>query len=66
MMKLTGTMTKIHTALNGYYSFDNGPSISAGYEFGDIGGAAATADESINYFVGIHGMKLVQENLVLL
>ena len=26
-----------------------------GYEFGDIGGAAATADESINYFVGING-----------
>ena len=44
-----------YTALNAYYTFDNGVSISAGYEFGDIGGAAATADESINYFVGING-----------
>ena len=42
-----------YTAFNAYYSFDNGTSVSAGYEFGDIGGALATADESINYFVGI-------------
>jgi len=44
-----------YTALNGYYSFDNGLNISAGYEFGTIGGAAETADESINYFVGVNG-----------
>ena len=44
-----------YTALNAYYSFDNGLSVSAGYELGDIGGAAATADESTNYFVGING-----------
>ena len=44
-----------YTALNGYYVFDNGMSISAGYELGDIGGAAANADESTNYFVGISG-----------
>ncbi len=43
------------TALNGYYSFDNGLNVSAGYEFGDIGGAAASADESINYFLGVNG-----------
>ena len=42
-----------YTAFNAYYSFDNGVSISGGYEFGDIGGALATADESINYFVGV-------------
>ena len=42
-----------YTAFNAYYSFDNGVSVSGGYEFGDIGGALATADESINYFVGI-------------
>ena len=42
-----------YTAFNGYYTFDSGLSVSAGYEFGDIGGAAATADESINYFAGI-------------
>ena len=44
-----------YLALNGYYSFDNGMSISAGYEIGDIGGAAATADESTNYFLGVSG-----------
>ena len=44
-----------YTALNGYYTLDNGISISAGYEFGDIGGAAATVDESVNYFVGVNG-----------
>ena len=43
------------TALNGYYSLDNGVSISAGYELGDIGGAAATVDEETNYFVGVSG-----------
>jgi len=42
-----------YTAFNAYYSFDNGVSISGGYEFGDIGGALATQDESINYFVGV-------------
>ena len=50
-----GTNENTYTALNGYYSFDNGLNVSAGYEFGDIGGAAATADESINYFVGVNG-----------
>jgi len=42
-----------YTAFNAYYAFDNGVSISGGYEFGDIGGALATADESINYFIGV-------------
>jgi hypothetical protein len=43
----------VYTALNAYYSFDSGLSVSAGYEVGDIGGAVATADESINYFFGV-------------
>ena len=51
----SGTTENTYTALNGYYSFDSGLSVSAGYEFGDIGGAAATADESTNYFVGMNG-----------
>ena len=50
-----GVNENTYTALNGYYSFDSGLNVSAGYEFGDIGGAAATADESINYFVGVNG-----------
>ena len=40
-------------AFNAYYSFDNGVSISGGYEFGDLGGVADTSDGVINYFVGI-------------
>ena len=42
-----------YTAFNAYYSFDNGVSISGGYEFGDLGGEAETVDGVINYFVGI-------------
>ena len=41
--------------MNGYYSFDNGVSVSAGYEIGGIGGAAASCWWSINYFVGLNG-----------
>jgi hypothetical protein len=43
----------VYTAFNAYYAFDNGVSVSGGYEFGDIGGAIATQDESVNYFVGV-------------
>ena len=43
----------VYTAVNAYYSFDSGLSVSAGYEVGDLGGELATADESINYFVGV-------------
>ena len=43
----------VYTALNAFYSFDSGLSVSAGYEVGDLGGELATADESINYFVGV-------------
>ena len=55
MLETSATNEDTYTALNGYYSFDNGLNVSAGYEIGDIGGAAATADESINYFVGVNG-----------
>ena len=50
-----GITESTYTALNGYYSFDNGLNISAGYEVGDIGANASTADESINYFFGVNG-----------
>jgi hypothetical protein len=55
LLETSATNESTYTALNGYYSFDNGLNISAGYELGDIGGAAATADESTNYFVGVNG-----------
>ena len=44
-----------YVALNAYYTFDNGMSVSAGYELGDLGGAPGNTDESVNYFVGING-----------
>jgi len=50
-----GTANNTYTALNGYYSFDNGLNISAGYEIGDLDGAAAAADETEAYFVGVNG-----------
>ena len=44
-----------YTAFNGYYSFDNGISISAGYEVGDLGGKVAAEDETEAYFIGVNG-----------
>jgi len=43
------------TAINAYYTPDAEglPSISVGYEFGDIGGAAAGADEQSSFMVGL-------------
>ena len=43
------------TALNAYYALGDGlPSISVGYEWGDDGSAAATADETSHYLSLIH------------
>ena len=42
-----------YTALNGYYTPEGLPSISVGYEVGDIGGAAAGVDENTSFFVGL-------------
>jgi hypothetical protein len=54
-LETSATTENTFTALNGYYSFDNGLNISGGYEIGDIGANAVTADESINYFIGVNG-----------
>ena len=51
----TGADNDTYIAFNGYYSFDNGLNISAGYEIGDLDNAAATADETEAYFFGING-----------
>ena len=48
-----GPDTKYYTALNGYWTPEGLPSISAGYEQGTIGGVNKDADEAIAYFVGI-------------
>ncbi len=50
-----GTHDDTFTAVNGYYSFDNGLNISAGYEVGDLDQELSTADETEAYFVGING-----------
>ena len=44
-----------YTAFNAYYTPDmeNLPSISVGYEIGEIGGAAAAEDEKTSFFVGL-------------
>ena len=42
-----------YTAFNGYYTPDGLPSISVGYEIGDIGGATAGVDENTSFFVGL-------------
>ena len=45
--------TDSYTALNGYYVFDSGLSISAGYEVGALQNAASDGeDETLSYFVG--------------
>ncbi len=46
----------VYTAVNGYYSFDNGLNISAGYEVGSLENASSDDnDETLAYFVGING-----------
>ena len=42
-----------YTAFNGYYTPEGLPSISVGYEVGDIGGAADGVDENTSFFVGL-------------
>jgi len=44
-----------YTAFNAYYTPDmeNLPSLSVGYEVGEIGGAVAAEDESTSFFVGL-------------
>ena len=50
-----GNDNDTYTALNGYYSFDNGLSISAGYEIGDLDNEGANSDETESYFIGLNG-----------
>ena len=49
------TNENTYTAFNAYYAPDVEyfPSISVGYETGDLGGEASTADESTSFFVGL-------------
>ena len=53
MLKLTSsTEDDTFTALNAYYVLGDGlPSISVGYEWGNDGSAATTADVTSHYFI---------------
>ena len=51
----SGSNENTYTAFNGYYTFDSGLSVSAGYEIGDLGGQPAASDESEAYFIGVNG-----------
>jgi len=56
LIEQTGlTNEDTYTAFNGYYTPDAAglPSISVGYEVGEIGGAVAAEDESTSFFVGL-------------
>ena len=50
----TATDENAFTALNAYYTPDGSlPSISVGYEIGDLGGVAANADEQASFMIGL-------------
>ena len=47
------THTDYYTALNAYYTFDNGISVSGGYEVGTLANKNKYTDETTAYFVGV-------------
>ena len=53
LLETSTTEENTYTAFNGYYTPEGLPSISVGYEIGDIGGAAAGVDENTSFFVGL-------------
>ena len=53
VIETSATEENAATALNAYYTPEGFPSISAGYEIVDIGGAAAASDEMESFFVGL-------------
>jgi len=53
LIETSATKEDTYTAVNGYYTPEGFPSISAGYEVGDIGAAASSADENISFFLGL-------------
>ena len=54
IVETSSTEEDTFTAFNAYYTPEGSlPSISAGYEIGDIGGAASTVDEKTSFFVGL-------------
>jgi len=50
-----GAVNDTFVAFNGYYSFDNGLNISAGYEIGDLDVEPAVEHETEAWFIGVNG-----------
>ena len=48
-----GSYSDTSLAVNAYYSLEGFPSISAGYEYTDVGGAGPNVDEKTSYFIGL-------------
>ena len=61
-IEATATSDDRFTAINAFYSPEEEgfPSISIGYEWGDDGSEATTADETTSYFVGLQWDELGQ------
>ena len=53
ILEKTITTEDTFIALNGYYTPEGFPSISVGYEIGDLGGKSAGVDENTSFFVGL-------------
>ena len=55
IVETSSTEEDTFTAFNAYYSPESGalPSVSVGYEIGDIGGAASTVDEKTSFMIGL-------------
>jgi len=53
LTKPAGSYNDASVAVNGYFSPEGFPSISAGYEITDVGGAAVKVDSKDSYFVGL-------------
>ena len=51
----TGEDNDTYIAFNGYYSFDNGLNISAGYEVGYLDNNDTPSDETEAFFIGLNG-----------
>ena len=53
MTEASSTTDDTYTAFNAYWAPEGFPSVSVGYEFGDVGAAGDTVDGRTSYFVGI-------------
>ena len=53
VVETSSTYADTSVAFNGYFSPEGFPSISAGYEFTDIGGVGDNVDEKTSFFIGL-------------